>query len=109
MEIISKEDIIKKKISTYWFVKKYIKTKLIIFSTGKIYRPGNNIKENSKKKPSGHYGKNKLITENKILKIRKNVLILRLSNIVGKKNINNYRKITNLFFDDIRKNLYYNP
>ena len=30
---------------------KDIKTKLIIFSTGKIYRPGNNIKENSKKKP----------------------------------------------------------
>ena len=84
---------------------KNIKTKLIIFSTGKIYRSGNNIKENSKKKPSGHYGKNKLITENKILKIRKNVLILRLSNIVGKKKINNYRKITNLFFDDIRKNL----
>ena len=84
---------------------KNIKTKLIIFSTGKIYGSGNNLKENSKKKPLGHYGKNKLITESKMLQICKNVLIFRLSNIVGKKNVNNYRKITNLFFDDIRKNL----
>ncbi len=79
--------------------------KLIIFSTGKIYGPGSNLKENSKKKPIDNYGKNKLITERKIQKIKKELLIFRLSNIVGKKNNSISRKVTNLFFDDIRKNL----
>jgi len=78
---------------------------LIIFSTGKIYGPGSNLKENSRKKPIDNYGKNKLITEKSIQKIKKELLIFRLSNIVGKKNNSNSRKVTNLFFDEIRKNL----
>ena len=79
--------------------------KLIIFSTGKVYGPGSNLKENSKKKPIDNYGKNKLITEKKIQKIKKELLIFRLSNIVGRKNAYISRKVTNLFFDDVRKNL----
>ena len=84
---------------------KNIKSKLIIFSTGKVYGPGTNLKETSKKKPIDRYGKNKLITELNLYKIKKDLLIFRLSNIVGKENKNNSRKVTNLFFDDIRKNL----
>jgi nucleoside-diphosphate-sugar epimerase len=87
--------------------KKLLKTniKQIILSTGKIYGPGLSLKENSKKRPISVYDKNKLITEKKILKIRKNVVIFRLSNIVGRKNLSAKRKVTHLFFDDIRKNL----
>ena len=84
---------------------KGINSKLVIFSTGKVYGPGYKLKEQSLKRPIDTYGKNKIITEKKILKIKKDILILRLSNIVGKKNININRKVTNLFFDDIRKNL----
>ena len=84
---------------------KNIKSKLIVFSTSKIYGPGYNLRENSKKKPIDRYGKNKLITEGKIYKLKKELLIFRVSNVVGKENKNNSRKITNLFFDDIRKNL----
>ena len=84
---------------------KNVKSKLIIFSTGKVYGPGSSLKETSKKKPIEKYGKNKLITEINLFKIKKNLLVFRLSNIVGKENKNNSRKITNLFFDDIRKNL----
>mgnify|MGYP001216536696 CR=1 FL=1 len=79
--------------------------KLIIFSTSKVYGPGSNLKENSKKKPIDNYGKNKLITERKIQKVKKELLIFRLSNIVGETNNLTSRKVTNLFFDDIRKNL----
>ena len=84
---------------------KNIKSKLIIFSTGKVYGPGLSLKETSKKKPIDRYGKNKSKTEINCYKIKKDILIFRLSNIVGKKNKNNSRKVTNLFFDDIRKNL----
>ena len=84
---------------------KNIKSKLIIFSTSKIYGPGFNLKENSKKKPIDRYGKNKLISESKVHKLKKELLIFRVSNVVGKENKNSSRKITNLFFDEIRKNL----
>ena len=82
-----------------------INSKLIIFSTGKVYGPGINLRENSVKKPIDIYGKNKLITEKKIIKIKKEILIFRLSNIVGKNLEKRSKKVTNLFFDDIRKNL----
>ena len=84
---------------------KDVKSKLIIFSTGKVYGPGSSLKETSKKKPIERYGKNKSITEINLFKTKKDLLIFRLSNIVGKENKNNSRKVTNLFFDDIRKNL----
>ena len=51
---------------------KNIKSKLIMFSTSKIYGPGLNLKENSKKKPIDRYGKNKLISESKVYKLKKN-------------------------------------
>ena len=47
------------------------KCKLIFLSTRKVYRPGNNIKENSKLKPNCNYSINKLITESIIKKYYK--------------------------------------
>jgi len=84
---------------------KNAKSKLIIFSSGKVYGPGFNLRETSKKTPTERYGKNKLKTEINCCNIKKDILIFRLSNIVGAENRNNSRKVTNLFFDDIRKNL----
>ncbi len=84
---------------------KNIKSKLIIFSTSKIYGPGFSLRENSKKRPIDKYGKNKLISEDKVYQLKKELLIFRVSNVVGKENKNSSRKITNLFFDEMRKNL----
>ena len=65
---------------------------MIVFSTSRIYGPGYNLRENSKKKPIDRYGKNKLITEGKIYKLKKELLIF-ISNVVGKENKNNSRKL----------------
>lgn len=86
-------------------IKKNIKIKYIFLSSRKIYFPKNNIKENSKLKPSCNYSKNKLITENKILKkIPNNHLILRISNIIGKINTGqSSRKVSNTFINNFYK------
>ena len=56
-------------------------------------------------KPSCNYSKNKLITENKILKnIPNNHLILRISNIIGKINTGqSSRKVSNTFINNFYK------
>ena len=60
------------------------KTHLLLLSTRKIYNPGPNLKENSEIKCTNHYEKNKYITEKAILKIKKkNLTILRISNLIG--------------------------
>ena len=65
-----------------------------------------NIKENSKILPKSNYAKNKFITENKLKKkLNKNLIILRISNVIGDKS--NIRKLHNtfidIFFDNIKK------
>ena len=47
-------------------------TKLIMFSTRKIYKPKYDIKETDLKKPICNYSKNKLISENLVKKTLKN-------------------------------------
>ena len=86
-------------------IKKNKKIKYIFLSSRKIYFPKNNIKENSKLRPSCNYSKNKLITENKILKkIPNNHLILRISNIIGKINTGqSSRKVSNTFINNFYK------
>ena len=86
-------------------IKKNKKIKYIFLSSRKIYFPKNNIKENSKLKPRCNYSKNKLITENKILKnIPNNHLILRISNIIGKINTGqSSRKVSNTFIKNFYK------
>ena len=79
--------------------------KLIVFSTSKVYKSATNLKETSPKKPSVNYGKNKLNSENKIIKTLSNYVILRTGNIIGKKLKKNKRSATNTFFDTVRSNL----
>lgn len=94
-------------------IKKF-KIKYIFLSSRKVYFPKDNIKEKSKLKPICNYSKNKLITEKKIKNILPNrYLILRVSNIIGKKNIKPIsRKISITFIDNFfklkkRKKIFY--
>ena len=87
------------------------KSVYIFLSTRKIYKPKANIKENSKILPKSNYAKNKFITENKLKKIlNKNLIILRISNIIGDKS--NIRKLHNtfidIFFNNIKKGFILN-
>ena len=72
----------------------------IFLSSRKIYRPKLNIRETDKVQPQENYSKNKFITENYIKKIiPNNHLILRISNVVGMRIVNNNRS-HNLFLDN---------
>ena len=82
------------------------KTIFIFLSTRKVYKPKANIKENDKLLPKSNYSKNKLITEKKLYKrLNKNLLILRISNVIGDKD--KFKKIHNtfvdIFFENIKK------
>ena len=77
-----------------------LECKLIFFSTRKIYKIANNIKENSKFNPKCNYSKNKLITENKLNKLlNKKVLILRISNLIG---LNTSLDLKNKIFNNFK-------
>ena len=96
------------KISSFIDNKKIV---YIFLSTRKIYKAKANIKENSKILPKSNYAKNKLITENKLKKrLNKNLIILRISNIIGDKS--NIRKLHNtfidIFFNNIKKGFILN-
>ena len=78
--------------------------KYIFLSSRKVYQPKYNLNENDLTKPIDHYSKNKVITENYLKKnLKNNVLILRISNIIGLKLKKNYRKINDTFFDNYLK------
>ena len=83
------------------------KTKYIFLSSRKVYKSKPNIKENSKLLPKSSYSRNKLITEKKLLKkFKKNLIILRISNIIGNKsNKKNHlhRTFVDIFFDNAKK------
>lgn len=85
-----------------------IKFKYIFLSSRKIYKRQELINEKSPLQTKCNYSKNKLITE-KFLKhkFNKNILILRCSNILGRRIFSNVRNSHKLFFDnflDYRKN-----
>lgn len=93
---------------------KKLRVKFIMLSSRKIYVPKSNITENSKKRASDNYSRNKLITEKKLFEIlKKKLLILRISNLIGKlNNIKSNRKISDTFiykFYEFKKNkaIYY--
>mgnify|MGYP001198727624 CR=1 FL=1 len=78
----------------------------IFLSTRKVYKAKTNIKENSKILPKSNYAKNKLITEKKLKKkFKKNLIILRISNVIGDKdNIKNlHHTFVDIFFNNINK------
>ena len=89
--------------------KKISKTtlKMIFLSSRKVYKSNINIKETSLLKPKDYYSKNKLITEKKLIKLlNKKVLILRITNLIGKINLDKkYRKIHNTFIDNFFINI----
>jgi Nucleoside-diphosphate-sugar epimerases len=78
-----------------------------LLSSRKVYKSKPNIKENSKLLPKSSYSRNKLITEKKLLKkFKKNLIILRISNIIGNKsNKKNHlhRTFVDIFFDNAKK------
>ncbi len=79
----------------------------VFISSRKVYKNGENLEENSRKKPHDNYSKNKLITEKKLKKILfKNLLILRLSNVVGIKKITRnsiHKTFIDYYFENIKK------
>jgi len=83
-------------------IKNY-KINFIFLSTRKVYFNQDNIKENDKLFPQCNYSKNKLITENKILKLIPNkTTILRISNVIGLKEESS-RKVHSSFIDNYIK------
>ena len=80
-------------------IKKF-KTKLIVISSRKIYKPGKNLHENSKKSLNSNYSKNKFFSESKIKKVLKNkYLILRLPNLLSLRIKKCNRKLHITFLD----------
>jgi len=72
----------------------------IYLSSRKIYKPQLNTHEYSKIVPQDNYASNKFITENYVKKFfPKNYLILRISNIIGLRLVNNKRS-HDLFLDN---------
>ena len=76
----------------------------IFLSSRKIYRQKECIDEKSFIQPSCNYSKNKRNTEVFLKKkLKKNLLILRISNILGKRIFSKSRKAHKLFFDNFLK------
>ena len=96
------------KISNYLDPKKNI---FIFLSSRKVYKSKENIKETDKLNPLTHYSKNKLITENFLKnKFKKNILILRISNIIGYKlNVKKklHKTFVDLFYEKAKKGFIY--
>ena len=78
-----------------------IDTIFIFLSSRKVYKPQQNISENSKLQPIDNDSKNKLISEKFLKKkLKSKLLILRISNVIGLKKNKNYRQIHKTFFDN---------
>ena len=76
--------------------------KYIFFSTRKVYREKFNIKETSTIETKCNYSKNKIKSEKKLfLLLKKNLIVLRISNILGlNDNLHTKRKVHKLFLDN---------
>jgi len=99
------------------FIKKFkqINFIYIFLNSRKIYQLNEDIIESSKKKPKCNYGKNKLISERWLKKtLKKKLLSLRISNVIGTKFTLNKRQAGKLFYDNflelrkIKKRLVFN-
>ena len=87
------------------------KNTFIFLSSRKVYKSKENIKENDKLNPLSNYSKNKLITENLLKRsLGSNLLILRISNIIGfklkfRKNL--HQTFVDLFYEKAKKGFIY--
>jgi nucleoside-diphosphate-sugar epimerase len=92
-------------------ISKLINNKNIIYSfisTRKVYPSRANLKENSKLSPKSNYSKNKVATEQKLSKkFGRNLVILRVSNIIGDKSLNKkiQKTFIDIFFENVRKGI----
>ena len=92
-------------------ISKLINDKKIIYtfiSTCKVYPSKTNVRENTKLLPKSNYSKNKLITEQKLgKKFKDNLIILRVSNIIGDKSLIKkiHRTFIDIFFENIKKGI----
>ena len=83
----------------------------IFLSSRKVYKSKDNIKESDKLKPLSNYAKNKIITEKFLRnKFKSNILILRISNIIGnklkfKKNL--HKTFVDLFYEKAKQGFIY--
>ena len=88
---------------------KHLKIKMIFLSSRKIYKSGYDLKEHSNPSPNSNYSKNKLISEVHLQKIlNKNVLILRISNLIGlhvKHRNKLHHTFLDIFFEKIKKGI----
>ena len=85
------------------FINKFrkINFKYIFLSSRKIYFQKESITEKSTLQPRCNYSKNKLCSENYLKKkLKKNILILRISNVLGKRIFKKNRNTHKLFFDN---------
>lgn len=85
------------------FIKKFknVSFYYIFFNTRKIYALKKNITEKSKIKPKDNYARNKLITEKYLRKkIKKRLICLRISNVIGHRIYKNSANSHKLFFDN---------
>ena len=83
---------------------KFLKVTQIMLSTRKVYQNIINRKENSKILPIGFYGCNKFISEKNCSKIKKNFLILRVSNVLVDFK-HKYTRLHKTFLDIFLENL----
>ncbi len=88
------------------------KTIYIFLSSRKVYKAKPNINEKSKLSPKSNYSKNKLMTE-KILyrKLKNNLIILRISNIIGNKlnfSKNLHKTFVDVFYEGAKKGIIFN-
>ena len=77
-------------------------------STRKVYPSKANLKENTKLSPKSNYSKNKLITEQKLIKkLKDNLIILRVSNIIGDKSLTKkiHQTFIDVFYENIEKGI----
>ena len=84
------------------------KTIYSFISTRKVYPSKANVTENTKLLPKSNYSKNKMITEQKLLRnLKNNLIILRVSNIIGDKSLTKkiHRTFIDIFFENIKKGI----
>ena len=92
-------------------ISKLINNKSIVYSfisTRKVYPSRANLKENSKLSPKSNYSKNKVATEQKLSKkFGRNLVILRVSNIIGDKSLNKkiQKTFIDIFFENVQKGI----
>ena len=88
------------------------KTIYVFLSSRKVYKAKANVNEKSKLSPKSNYAKNKTMTEKLLCgKFKNNLIILRISNIIGDKSKfskNLHKTFVDVFYEKAKKGVIYN-